>query len=228
MAAGLFYVYQHNRGDTGQPFYVGKGMGDRAYRHTSRNPYWRSIVSKCGQPSVVFLASGVDEELAFLIEMEAIDKHRLVGLRLANMTDGGEGVSGFTRKQPADEIERRRRSLIGQKRTPEQCARIAQAKAGHGTGRKQSAELVEKRISKIRGRKRPDVALRLGGKTRPQHVIDALSLANDERYCERRARLAAVIAEHPDLSIVKLAALSGCEREMVGKYKRMARDSRGS
>jgi hypothetical protein len=203
------------------PFYVGKGKGDRASRHTSRNPHWRNIVAKAGDPVIEFVASWIDEELALLVEVEQINKLRRIGVRLSNITDGGEGASGFSRVQTPQEIAKRIASNTGKKRTPEQCARIAAAKVGHGVGRKQSAETVEKRIQSLRGKPRPDVAERLGGRKRPAHVIAALAASNQSRYAERRERLTAAILANPGLSLVRLAELSGCEREMVGKYKRL-------
>jgi predicted transcriptional regulator len=37
---------------------------------------------------------------------------------------------------------------------------------------------------------------------------------------EHRRRLIEAIAQNPNATIVELARLSGCERGMVGKYKR--------
>jgi hypothetical protein len=216
-----FYVYLHRRADTGMPFYVGKGKGDRASRHTSRNPHWLNIVAKVGDPVIEFVAAGIDEELALLVEVEQISKFRRMGVRLSNITDGGEGASGFSRVQTPEEVARRVSANTGKKRTPEQCARIAAAKVGHGVGRAQSPEVVEKRIAPLRGKPRPDVAARLGGLRRPPHVVAALASANDARYAERRARLTDVILANPSATLRQLSELSGCEREMVGKYKRL-------
>jgi hypothetical protein len=161
-------------------FYVGKGQGDRAYRHTSRNPFWKSTAAKHGLV-VDMLVVGIDEELAHLVEVERIDQHRRRGARLTNLTIGGEGISGFTRKPSAEEVERRRLSNTGKRRTPEQCQRIALAKQGHGVGRKQSPETIAKRMVGAKGRPRPDVTERMKGRPRPAHVIEALRASNDAR-----------------------------------------------
>lgn len=219
----MFYVYVHHRLDTGAPFYVGKGKGDRAYRHTSRNAHWKNIVSKVGEPVVRFLVEGVDEECSFLAEVEAIDVLKRRGVKLVNLTSGGDGATGLRRKQSPEEIERRRMANTGKKRTPEQCARIAAAKQGHGVGRVQSAEQIERRISPLRGKPRPDVAERFGGKKRPGHVIDALQRANDERYRARRELLTSAISANQSAGVMELVRLTGCDREMVGKYLRAAR-----
>jgi hypothetical protein len=88
----IYYVYRHIRPDTGLPFYVGKGKGDRANCLHNRNPHWRSIVKKHGL-IVEKVTSGLDEELAFLAEIELIDQCRRIGVKLANKTVGGDGVS---------------------------------------------------------------------------------------------------------------------------------------
>ena len=89
-----FYVYEHIRLDTMKPFYVGKGCGYRAYAKRGRNIYWRRIVDKHGY-IVKKIAENLDEDLAFLTEVERIDQLRRLGIDLTNMTDGGEGVSGL-------------------------------------------------------------------------------------------------------------------------------------
>lgn len=213
------YVYLHRRSDTGQVFYVGKGKGDRAFRATSRNRHWRNIVAKAGDPLVEFALRDADEELALLCEVELIDRFRRLGLRLCNMTDGGEGVSGLKRKQSAEEIERRRAANTGKKRTEEQRARIAAAKRGHGVGLKHSEQTKAKMAAKRRGRPNPQPALR--GKTRPSHVVAALRAANDARFADRRQRLTAAIRANPDATLREIAEISGCDREMVAKYRRL-------
>ena len=89
-----FYVYEHIRLDTMKPFYVGKGCGYRAYAKRGRNVYWRRVVDKHGY-IVKKIAENLDEDLAFLTEVERIDQLRRIGIELVNMTDGGEGVSGL-------------------------------------------------------------------------------------------------------------------------------------
>jgi hypothetical protein len=89
-----FYVYAHKRLDTNAIFYVGKGARNRAYSKSGRNRYWKNIVNKAGY-SVVIVNSGVDEQTAFALEIELIGFLREEGVVLCNMTDGGEGSSGF-------------------------------------------------------------------------------------------------------------------------------------
>lgn len=95
MIPQVFYVYVHRRLVTGKPFYVGKGRANRSHQHCSRNPHWRNIVAKDGGFDVEFVAKKMEEELAFLVEVETIDKYRRLGVGLVNRTNGGDGVSGY-------------------------------------------------------------------------------------------------------------------------------------
>ena len=94
-----FYVYEHLRSDTGAVFYVGKGTGNRCTvrNHHHRNEFWQRTEKKAGGFFVRMVAKDIDEELAFLVEQERISQLRTVGIRLCNMTDGGDGTSGWVK-----------------------------------------------------------------------------------------------------------------------------------
>jgi hypothetical protein len=102
--SGKFYVYGHFL-LTGEVFYIGKGKGGRAYKRADRNPRWNNKVKKHGGFRVVILQDILSEELAFEVEKSFIKN---IGRKnLVNMTDGGEGVSGWipseeTRKKIGD------------------------------------------------------------------------------------------------------------------------------
>ena len=93
--AEKFYVYVHHRLSTGEPFYIGKGHARRAWTRKSRRPHWKNIVAKDGGFSVRLIAENLDEELSLLVEMEAISQYRANGCNLVNLTDGGDGVTGY-------------------------------------------------------------------------------------------------------------------------------------
>lgn len=113
MATADFYVYEHRRLDTGAVFYVGKGKGERLMVTQHRSPHWKSVAKKGGwRASVAFRTN--DEELAFLAEQELIRKRRMEGAPIVNMTDGGEGMSGYV--FPLEAIARRAAAQKGQKR----------------------------------------------------------------------------------------------------------------
>lgn len=140
-----FYVYVHKRLSSGVPFYVGKGHGDRANKMSCRGAHWNAIVKKDGGRDVDILINGIDEEFSFFVEMEVIDKYRRLGIKLANKTDGGDGVSGYKHTKPAHNK--------GVPCSEEMKARISATlkekgclpPIGWNKGLKQSRELVEKR-----------------------------------------------------------------------------------
>ena len=89
-----YYIYQHRAVDTGNIFYVGKGKGTRLNQSKGRNQYWHRVVAKHGFIAE-YIAKNIDEELAFLAEMECIDVYKRRGIQLVNATDGGEGATGY-------------------------------------------------------------------------------------------------------------------------------------
>lgn len=91
-----YYVYFHRRLDNNQVFYVGKGCGNRAWVVSGRTEYWHRVVNKYGYTIDIFV-NHLTEQEAFDIEIEQIAYHRYIGIKLCNMTDGGEGASGVER-----------------------------------------------------------------------------------------------------------------------------------
>jgi hypothetical protein len=108
----MFYVYQHRAADTGNIFYVGKGKGKRFCDKNKRGRYWKFYVAKHGFVSEI-IANNLDEELSFLAEMECIDAYKKRGIKLVNMTDGGEGCSGFSMRHSEEQKAKWRQSRIG-------------------------------------------------------------------------------------------------------------------
>jgi group I intron endonuclease len=87
------YTYSHNKPD-GTPFYIGKGSGNRAFTKRT-NPYWKNIVAKYGY-EVQILAHWKTHEEALNHEILIIACMKDMGIKLANMTEGGEGTLGFS------------------------------------------------------------------------------------------------------------------------------------
>ena len=142
-----YYVYEHIRPDTNQVFYVGKGKGKRA-SNKERNKHWHNIVNKAGGFTYRKIVENVDEELAFLAEQERIDQLKKLGIKLCNLTDGGEGSSGAVRsKESKDKISKihkgKKHSDEYKQKMSEICKKIVKNK-----------EWVEKIAFKLRGKKR--------------------------------------------------------------------------
>jgi hypothetical protein len=134
-----FYAYIHCKPD-GTPFYVGKGHGRRAYDLRGRSDWHKRVVAKCGEPGVhVGKLACSTEAAAFELEKGLIKRFRWMGVKLCNMTDGGEGTTGHTvsveaRAGISDKLkaffavpENREKQgrTKGRKRPPEEVARIA-------------------------------------------------------------------------------------------------------
>lgn len=120
-----FYVYAYIRHD-GTPYYIGKGQGDRAfvsYGHTTPPP---------DKSRIVLLETGLSNIGALALERRyirwwgRIDNETGI---LRNRTDGGDGQYGL---------------LF----TPEHKEKISNSL----TGKKQSREHIEKRVSQLRNK----------------------------------------------------------------------------
>jgi len=122
------YVYVHYKKGTNVPFYVGKGSSKYRYNSsTSRNRYWHFVVKKHGFDAIK-IVDGIDDELAYLSEIELIDKFKKMGFQLTNMTNGGEGHLGL-------------KVRLGDKLSDETKDKLRKA----NLGKKQSQDVIEKR-----------------------------------------------------------------------------------
>lgn len=129
-----FYVYEHWRPDKDVCFYVGKGKGRRAYIHDARqrNKRYTRIVTKLARlgmcVEVRMVAEALDEDNAFRIERERIAFWRARGGELANVTDGGDGVSGL--KHSPESIALMSARKRGKVHSAETRAKMSRAASG--------------------------------------------------------------------------------------------------
>ena len=93
-----YYVYLYLRED-GTPYYVGKGRNKRAFQNWGRRMKPPSDKSR-----IVFHSENLTEDQAFALEKELIAqygrKDKGTGI-LRNLTDGGEGASGYVHSDEA-------------------------------------------------------------------------------------------------------------------------------
>lgn len=159
-----FYVYALFRPD-GDVCYIGKGSGNRIGRHFAlkrhhRNRHLARIIAAAGgELPAVILHAGLDEPTAFAYERAFIQAIGRVanGGPLVNLTDGGEGPSGF--KFPPETVAAIAAKNRGRKRSPEVCAAISAAKIGQPR-----PDLVGKPVSEETRRKLSEANL---GKPKP-------------------------------------------------------------
>lgn len=87
-----YYVYEWIRLDTNEPFYVGKGKGNR-WKDFRRSKYFKNIINKTSV-AVNILHEELDEQTAFDLECWYIHEYIFeYGYTLTNLTWGGEGTS---------------------------------------------------------------------------------------------------------------------------------------
>lgn len=88
---GSYYVYEHTFSNGVR--YIGKGKNKRAYIFIGRNAYWRSLLEKHGPPLVKIIYMCEVEEDAYELEEFLIQELKMSGVKLCNLTNGGEGGS---------------------------------------------------------------------------------------------------------------------------------------
>jgi hypothetical protein len=150
-----FYVYLHKKKTNGDVFYVGKGKGRRKDYFHNRSKYWKNVAKKHGVIVEVY-QSGIQEWYALELEKDVILKFGLD--KLTNLTEGGEGLSGFVfsedHKKKISEsskgktIKQSTRDLISKKNknrkhTEESKKKISQASLNR------TKETTEKRINSL-------------------------------------------------------------------------------
>lgn len=120
-----FYAYIYrNPSREMEPFYVGKGKGRRSHSHLVRKDhhpmtYRLAAMKKNGVDPIIEIVQAIDEDHAFFLEsclIEVIGRRNLKTGTLLNLTDGGEGPSGWVP-------------------SPEAKAKMSTAKRGNGAGK---------------------------------------------------------------------------------------------
>lgn len=144
-----YYVYIHRKQTNHEVFYVGKGKGARQIVKSHRSKFWKAIVNKHGYYSTIVL-SGLDEETALCIEQFLISYYgrRFDGSGcLVNLTNGGDGTSGY--KHTIDAIEAIRKHRIGKKLSMESRQKLSNSTRGRQFSEKAKIANIERTIRPI-------------------------------------------------------------------------------
>lgn len=108
-----FYVYEHIRKDTGACFYIGKGTKLRHSSTAGRSKHWHNITNKTEIKHNI-LADNLTEIEAFIFEIKMIESAKKAGIKLCNLTNGGEGVAGYKHTPQAKKrISNYRLGIVG-------------------------------------------------------------------------------------------------------------------
>lgn len=155
-----FYVYQLRVEDVDLPFYLGKGVGDRAKSHTyncslksDSNRHKSNTIKKAYRENKIVLVEILESDQT---EIDAFTYEKfyiaLYGRRdlgtgcLTNLTDGGEGMSGY--KPTVEQREAISKRNRGRKVSLE--TRLKQSASRKGR------RLTKTTLAKMIGRKRSD------------------------------------------------------------------------
>jgi len=124
-------VYLHRKKDTEEIFYIGIWLKDkrRPFVKTGRTKWWNNIVEK-HKLNVEILFDDIDEKQAKQIEEYLIAFYGRMDTtnwgKLINMTDGGDGISGY---KHTNKYKKEQSKIASKNMTSEVKARIGREKS---------------------------------------------------------------------------------------------------
>ena len=163
-----YYVYQLKTSDN-EIIYIGKGSGDRMNKHMEISRHRKNSKSRLKNPklynkinSVIKSGGYITPEVLFESdnEQECLDKEVLlikeIGLgNLCNLTEGGEGISGFklseeTRRKMSEAKKGKKRVFSKEHR--EKLSKANTGKEGYWKGKNLSKETKDKMSEAKKGK----------------------------------------------------------------------------
>jgi len=206
------YIYDDYEFDY-EPIYIGKGKGIRPQRHfilykNSNTRFYnklKSIILNNYKPEIIYLNKDLTEQEAFKQEVYFI---KLIGRienggTLTNLTDGGDGQSGF--KFSDESKEKMSLNKIGEKNpmhgihhNEDTKLKISLSKKGHVSWNKglsgiYSEETLKKMSDKGKlriGEKNP-----MFGKTHRKESIDKMKLKHSKKFGEENPNFGRIYSE---------------------------------
>lgn len=198
----VFYAYVHARPgteDASGVFYVGKGRGERIRDFSHRNQHHKNIVAKHGRENILMgKLDCSDEATAMALEQGLIKCLRRSGVRLSNVTAGGEGLTGH--RHTEETKAKMRAAALGRPRSEETKAKLRAAnlgKPGTFTGKTHSEEARAKISAARRGKPNPSARRACADDIRAR--ISATKLAKPQMqcpHCEVVGRLGGAMARY--------------------------------
>lgn len=199
----------HVRADDGRVFYVGKGVGSRAWREGGRTEWWSRVKNAHGL-KVELCAFWPSEKDAYEHEKLLIECFREANMPLVNSTSGGDGgweatpelrarlsASAKGRQHTAETKARMSASRTGRKRDPEAIAKMVATRRARGSWAI-SPERARRTAEALRGRKRDPAAVAktaAANRGRPCSAETRAKISeSNKRYDRSAAQKAAVSA----------------------------------
>lgn len=201
-----FCVYEHWRSDLNVCFYVGKGTRRRAFS-LERNDRHDKVVRKLfrigANVEVRIVQGGLTEMAAFALERERISFWRTKHDHLTNMTDGGDGTSGYTFSP--EQREKIRAKALGRKVSEETRQKMSAAHTGQK--RSEATKIRMSEAAKISQKKRFEKEKR----DNPEKLLKKMigmsrKAASDEKVRRRRSQNAKKLWQDPEYRQRCLAA----------------------
>jgi len=200
--APVFYAYVHARPSTSSMsgiFYVGKGRGARHRDFSHRTQFHKNIVAKHGAENILIGKHECsDEATALDLERGLIRCLRRAGVLLANLTDGGEGLSGH--RHSTETKAKMRAARLGKPRSAETRQKLREVnlgKPGTFTGKKHTEETRVKLSAARIGKPNPSASRPCPDEVRTRISATKLSRPQIEcPHCHRLGRQSGAMARY--------------------------------
>ena len=197
----MFYAYIYRHPGTLEPFYVGKGKGDRAESHLkkAKNTHLRRRIAKMlseGLHPLIEKICAINEDHALFLEVcliSVLGRQDLNRGPLLNHTDGGDGLKNASpetrakmaaaklgkKRAPFSEEWKQEMSRVQMNKTPtlETCLKIS-SKCGRPKGFKLSAKEITRRTATRTERRLNGTSIPRRAKYREAYSSNQLAAVN--------------------------------------------------